>query len=172
MLNNIFGMQLSHQIGDAIVVACNRIFAAIEAWRCWRGGKSVKNFSTEELREFMSREDSEFVLVDVRGKCERAVSRIPGSITTEEYESNPQRFLGKTIVPHCTVVGRSYLYARRLAHAGIETRNYRDGILGWCRAELPLETPDGEPTSKVHTYWRIFRVPYRYTFQSKPDRKY
>ncbi|WP_164104381.1 hypothetical protein [Candidatus Laterigemmans baculatus] len=46
--------------------------------------------------------------------------------------------------------------------AGIEASNYREGILGWCRAGLPLETDDHQPTNAVHPYWRVFTVPEHY----------
>ena len=107
-------------------------------------------------------EDPPIILVDVRGEAERSVSRIPGSITADEYESNRRRYADKIIVPYCTVGGRSYLYARRLVEAGTASNNYRASILGWCRSGLPLETADGQPTRRVHPYWRIFSVPDDY----------
>jgi len=102
------------------------------------------------------------VLVDVRSKSEQAVSRIPGALTQQQYEAEVEALAKRRVVVYCTVGGRSYLYARKLVAAGREATNYRDGILGWCRAGLPLESPDKHPTTAVHPYWRIFHVPDPY----------
>ena len=56
----------------------------------------------------------------------------------------------------------SYLYARRLFAAGTEASYYQHGILGWCRAGLPLESGDCQATNAVHPYWRVFDVPDHY----------
>lgn len=169
MFVQLFGSQFSQWLGDAIVVACNRSFAAIEAWRRTYGHRPVEELSTNQVHEAVTAQDSPIILVDVRSKGERAISRIANSITVEEYESNRHRFEDKIVVPYCTVGGRSYLFAKRLADAGVATTNYREGILGWCRAELPLESPEGKLTFKVHTYWQIFRLPDQYQFQKKPE---
>lgn len=102
------------------------------------------------------------LLVDVRSAAEQAVSRIPGAITQQAYEAAAGSHSGKQVVVYCTIGGRSYLYARQLVAAGVDAKNYREGILGWCRAELPLVDSDDHATIAVHPYWRVFRVPDRY----------
>jgi rhodanese-related sulfurtransferase len=87
---------------------------------------------------------------------------IPGAITRDEYEAAVKSLAGRRVVVYCTVGGRSYLYARKLVATGVEAANYRDGILGWCRVGLPLESPDKNPTNAVHPYWRVFNVPDQY----------
>ncbi|WP_417746991.1 rhodanese-like domain-containing protein [Rosistilla oblonga] len=127
------------------------------------GRPAVETISTAELHAAMNSSQSPPVLVDVRSDAERAVSRIPGAISHQEFEaSSDDKFAGRRVVTYCTVGGRSYMYARRLAASGIDAANYRDSILGWCRAGLPLESPDGDATNAVHPYWRIFHVPDRY----------
>lgn len=148
--------------GDWIIRLCDATFGAIETvWR-WLGRPHVATISTEELRWQLTNGKSHPVLVDVRSRSEQSVSKIPGAITLDEYESDAEYFTGRCVVIYCTVGGRSYLYARKLVAAGIDAVNYRDGILGWCRGGLPLESPDKQATVAVHPYWRIFRVPDQY----------
>lgn len=118
--------------------------------------------TTSDLHSAMNSDRSPPVLVDVRSEAERAVSRIPGAITPQEYEKEAASLAGRHVVAYCTVGGRSYLYARKLVAEGVNATNYRDGILGWCREGLPLESPDKQPTKAVHPYWRIFHVPDQY----------
>lgn len=174
-------------LGNLIVRLCDVSFGTIEAVRRRLGRPKVETISTNELvslldglkpswllrkldcgdssDERLVGEDSAVVLLDVRGAAEQAVSRIPGAITQKVYEAQSSSLPRKPVVVYCTVGGRSYLQARKLVAAGIDAKNYRDGILGWCRAGLPLETLDGQPTAAVHTYWRIFRVPDQYKAQ-------
>ncbi len=149
-------------LGDFIIRLCDIGFVAIESARRWLGRSPVHTISTDELRSLVSSNDQSLVLIDVRSQAEQAISQIPGAITQQAYEADPLPFANKQIVVYCTVGGRSYLYARRLVAAGINAKNYRDGILRWCRAELPLATPDGRATNELNPYWRIFRVPEQY----------
>ena len=146
-------------LGDFIIRLCDLGFGTIESVRRLLGRPHVETISTAELRSLLASVDQSVVLIDVRGQSEQAVSKIPSAITQREYEADPASCANKKFVVYCTVGGRSYLYARKLVAAGIDAKNYRDGILGWCRAELPLETPDKQDTTLVHPYWRIFRVP-------------
>lgn len=148
-------------LGDGIIWLCDAGFGAIEAVRRLLGRPKVKTIATSDLQAAMSSGDSP-VLVDVRSDSERAVSRIPGAITQREYEAVAEELAGRQVVAYCTVGGRSYLFARKLVAGGVDAVNYRDSILGWCRAGLPLESPDGKATNEVHPYWRIFRVPDAY----------
>ena len=154
---------LSNRLGDVIIAACNGGFAAVDRWHVYRGRQPVDLVTTDQLVEnYLGNPNSPWLLVDVRSEHEQAVSRIPGAITQREFEADPQHYAGKTIVPYCTAGGRSYLYTRQLIERGVPAKNYRDSILGWVRAGLPLETPDGQPSRRIHPYWRLFDVPSDY----------
>ena len=149
-------------LDNLIIRLCDGGFGAMESVRRWFGRKNVETISTAQLYSLMNTKRETTLLVDVRSRAEQAVSRIPGAITQQEYEAEAGNRLEQQVVVYCTVGGRSYLYARKLVAAGVDTKNYQDGILGWCRAGLPLESPDKQPTAAVHLYWRIFRVPEQY----------
>src|SRR6056297_64923 len=149
-------------LGDLIIQLCNRGFGTIEAIRRFLGRPEVGMISTSDLNTVLKSDDLPPVLVDVRSDAEQTVSRIPGAITQQEYEAEAGAFAGRQVAVYCTVGGRSYLYARKLVAAGVDATNYRDGIFGWCREELPLEAPDKPATTAVHPYWRIFHVPDDY----------
>lgn len=149
-------------LDNVIIRVCDRAFEALESVRRWSGRRNVETISTPQLQALLNQGNAAPVLVDVRSPAEQAVSRIPGSITRQQYESDTATTPNQPVVVYCTVGGRSYLYARQLVANGVDAANYRDGILGWCRAGLPLESPDNQATNAVHPYWRIFRVPEAY----------
>ncbi|WP_442511861.1 rhodanese-like domain-containing protein [Novipirellula sp. SH528] len=149
-------------IGNLIIRLCDSGFGTIEATRRFLRRPEVRTISTSDLRSALKSDNTPPVLVDVRSDAEQSVSRIPGAITQQEYEAEADAFAGRQVAVYCTVGGRSYLYARKLVTAGVNATNYRDGILGWCRDGLPLESPDKQPTTAVHPYWRIFHVPDQY----------
>ncbi|QDT10838.1 rhodanese-like domain-containing protein [Stieleria marina] len=158
--------RLDHRLGEQIVRFCGVGFNVIE-WICrWLGRRRVEVIATSDVRAKMMRDSASHVLVDVRSAAEHSVSRIPGAITQAEYEADADSLAGRRVIVYCTVGGRSYLYARKLVSDGIDAVNYQEGILGWCRAELPLESPGKRPTAEVHPYWRIFWVPDRYTVKT------
>jgi rhodanese-related sulfurtransferase len=145
---------------SGVFVWLSNIF--IVATNCGLGvvrGQTIKELSVDQVRD----RDASTVLVDVRSPREIDVSRIPGAITKSQFESNKQRYQGKTIVTYCTVGGRSLLAARRLAAEGFEVRNFRASMLGWCTAGLPLVDGDGNETQAVHLHSPMFYVdaPYR-----------
>lgn len=158
-------------LGDLIIRFCNGGFGAIEAVRRLMGRPEVGTVSTSELVDAMSSDDDSIVLIDVRSDSEMAVSRILGAMTQREYEAAAEELAGRRVVAYCTVGGRSYLYARKLVAAGVDATNYRDGILGWCREGLPLESPDKQATTAVHPYWRIFLVPDQYEVKTDQSNK-
>ncbi len=153
-------------IGDLIIRVCDRGFGTIEATRRLLGRPEVGTISTSDLCAELQSDGLPLVLVDVRSAAEQTVSRIPGAITQREYEADAGAFAGRRVAVYCTVGGRSYLYARKLIAAGVDAANYRDGILGWCREGLPLESPDKKPTTAVHPYWRIFHVEDSYEIKT------
>ena len=105
----------------------------------------------------------DFVLVDVREAEERAVSLIPGAISVEQFEEAKESYRNRTVIAYCTVGARSERYTRRLIADGVNALNFESSILGWCKAKLPLVTPEGKPTNRVHTYSaRFSKVPARY----------
>lgn len=149
-------------LGDLIIRLCNRGFGTVESVYRFFGRPEVGTISTSDLHSVLNSDGMRPVLVDVRSEAEQNVSRIPGAITRQEFEAGGGASDGQQVVAYCTVGGRSYLYAQKLVNAGVDAANYRDGILGWCRAELPLESPRKQPTNAVHPYWRIFKVPDQY----------
>ncbi|TWT50963.1 molybdopterin biosynthesis protein MoeB [Rubripirellula amarantea] len=149
-------------LGDLIIRLCDAGFGAFEAARRLLCQRRVKTITTSDLQSAMTSRETSPVLVDVRSDSEHAVSRIPGAITQQEYKAGSEELAGRRVVAYCTVGGRSYLFARKLVAGGVDAVNYRDSILGWCRAGLPLESPDGKATNDVHPYWRIFHVPDEY----------
>ena len=110
--------------------------------------------TAEEIRTFQADEkhDGEFVIVDVRSKAESDVSLIPGAITQAAFEKTKNQYAGKTVIAYCTVGHRSGIYAKKLRSAGWDARNYEGSILDWCKNQLPVVTPTGESTKRVHTY--------------------
>lgn len=116
----------------------------------------VQEISAEDLMaKLQAGED--VVLVDVREEAEQAVSMIPGAITSETFEADPAAYEGKTIVPYCTVGGRSGMYAQQLQARGFNALNFKGSILAWTHAGGELESPQG-PTTKVHTYSKKFNL--------------
>ncbi|EKK04424.1 rhodanese-like domain protein [Rhodopirellula baltica SH28] len=122
----------------------------------------VENISTEELRSVLERADESFVLVDVRSQTERDVSQIPGAISMDDFWSQRDELKNRTVIASCTVGGRSLLFAQRCLKDGIQSRNYRPGILGWCEAGGVLVDPNGNPTRRVHTHNKLLRAPDGY----------
>lgn len=96
----------------------------------------------------------ELLIVDVREEKEQAVSMIPGALTKAQFEA--QRAAGtlgdKSVVVHCTIGYRSGLYAHALKEQGVEVKNLKGSLLLWSHEGLPLETPDGQPTKKLHVF--------------------
>lgn len=107
----------------------------------------VPDLTVAELDKL--RETSDVVLVDVRNPPEQAVSMIPGSITSAEFESDPAVHAGKTLVTYCTIGHRSGLYARTLQDQGWRVFNLKGAILAWTHEQRELVDTLG-PTRRVH----------------------
>jgi rhodanese-related sulfurtransferase len=155
--------------GRCIEVASNYAFALVEGVRHALGKPAVQRISIADLQAALASNDPKVVLVDVRSEQERGVSRIPGAIALHEFLNDKDMYNDALVVPYCTIGGRSYLQAARLANQGMNVKNLAEGIVGWCRAGLPLETPDNQPTNKVHTHWRLFAIPPAYEFSKTRD---
>lgn len=127
--------------------------------------EAVPEIKVDQLRELKldeKKEKPDTVLVDVRTREESSVSVIPGAITMFEFERNRDRYQNQTVITYCTSGYRSEQYARKLIEQGVKAQNFKGSILEWCRTGLPLVTPDGEPTNRVHTYSSRNRVPSKY----------
>ena len=99
-----------------------------------------------------SKISGQLLIVDVRDEAETDVSIIPGAIALAEFEKTQQNQLGKTVITYCTVGYRSAIYAHKLREEGWNAWNYQGSILDWCDHRLPVVTPSGQNTKRVHTY--------------------
>lgn len=143
----------------------------------FRFERDVPEITTQELRTLqkshayaesralsngLEKPQADFVLVDVRTKAEYEVSMIPGAITAPEFEASREKYQGRTVICYCTVGYRSGIYARKLIENGVAAKNYKGSILEWCKAQYLLETLEGQPTNRVHTYNSSYHVPPEY----------
>lgn len=141
------------------------------------GGPKVETIETETLAKMLDEQrklevkaeqdgietpKASFVVVDVRSEVEVNVSVIPGAITKAQFEKTRDQFTGRTVIPYCTVGGRSGAYAKKLAKEGVKVRNYQGSILKWVGAGMPLVTLKGDPTNRVHTYSDRYNIPAKY----------
>lgn len=146
-------------------------------FRLFRSGPEIKEISAKNLYQTLVNRSQEmeaakekgndvpaatFIIVDVRDPAEYQVSMLPGAITREHFERNIDSYTGLTVIPYCTVGGRSSQFAKQMASKGFNVVNFKDSIIGWCNARLPLVTPDGKPTNQVHTFNARNRVPSEY----------
>lgn len=105
---------------------------------------------------------ADFVLVDVRSEAETNIAIIPGAITRDEFEANRDKYADRTVIPYCAVGGRCSTYAAKLAEQGLQVKNYKGSMLEWVQKELPLITPDGEPTERVFAFGPNHKIPSKY----------
>ncbi|MGB5712147.1 MAG: rhodanese-like domain-containing protein, partial [Waterburya sp.] len=77
----------------------------------------VEEITVSELQQ-LQQQGQELILVDVRSPEERAVSFIPGAITTKEFEQDLQKYQDSTIVAYCTIGYRSGKYAQKMQQQG------------------------------------------------------
>jgi hypothetical protein len=56
-----------------------------------------------------------------------------------------------TAVMYCTIGGRNIYVCNSHRKKTEVVMSFRDGIVGCCRVDLPLETPEKIPTNKVLT---------------------
>jgi sodium/bile acid cotransporter 7 len=103
------------------------------------------------------------VLVDVRTPAEQEVSRLPGALTTADFEARRAELAGSVVVTYCTVGYRSGLYAARLRSQGWDARNLAGSLLAWTHTGGALVGPDGQPTKRLHVYgerWNLAAAGY------------
>jgi rhodanese-related sulfurtransferase len=113
----------------------------------------VPELTPEELRDLQEKE--RVVLVDVRSRKERAVSIIPGAISSRDFEHDATAHGGTTLVIYCTIGVRSGLYAKKLQSRGWKAFNLKGAILAWTHSGGALVN-EGSPTLKVHVGGRKF----------------
>jgi len=162
------------QFDRLLIRLTDAVFRSVDRLAALLTGRRVSDITTDEVRQLQdsvrvasdaesdAESACEFVIVDVRSAKEWAVSMLPGAITKDEYEENQTQYRERLIIPYCTVGGRSHLYTRKLVKAGLNTRNYRSGIVGWCQAHIPLVTYDGQSTVRVHVGHSVYSVPEEY----------
>ena len=133
-----------------ILLSINFVSAQIIASRA----PQARIVTAEQLQALpaVSKNRGQFLIVDVRAKAETEVSIIPGAITKAEFERTQQDHHGKTIITYCTVGYRSGIYAQELKKKGWNVWNYQGSILDWCEHHLPVVTPSGQNTKRVHTF--------------------
>ena len=120
----------------------------------------VEAVTVEEVGRLL--ETGSVVLVDARAPREREVSWIPGSITSDEFEQDPDRYADRTVVAYCTIGHRSSEYAKRQNEQGRRVLNLRGSLLAWTHAGAPLVGPDGS-THRLHVYGETWNLaPARY----------
>ena len=119
----------------------------------------IRGMSSRGIPEYSIHDNRMILLVDVRGARESAVSMIPGAVTRVEYEENRGDYANRRIVPYCTIGYRSAKYTRDLIRRGVDAANFEAGIMAWAESGLPLVTPDGETTTRIHTWSRLIRAP-------------
>lgn len=156
------------RLGAICIVLCNRLLRVIEFIWSRTSGLQVKSITTMELNRRLLESPDAILFIDVRSRRERDISTIPGAMGLEEFQdylASPDASDHTSLpmaIPFCAIGGRSYFVTRQLLRHGVNAMNYQSGIIGWTRAELPLVSPDGTPTNRVHRYWPIFAVPDSY----------
>jgi molybdopterin/thiamine biosynthesis adenylyltransferase/rhodanese-related sulfurtransferase len=110
-------------------------------------GAAVPLISARELADLLSDKDAPcgVLVVDVRGRDERAIASIPGAraIHLDEFRSGAavlQIPFDKPVVLHCKVGGRSEEASRILIEAGHpDVRSLQGGVLAWVRDVDPSQ---------------------------------
>lgn len=160
-----------------ILIAAPVHFTSLHLSQLFADDSQVVVISTDDVRDLLNKQKSaeaeakkagrqvptaDFVLVDVRSEAEMNIAIIPGAITKDEFEANRDKYAGRTVIPYCAVGGRCSTYAAKLADQGLQVKNYKGSILDWVISELPLVTPDGEPTDRVFAFGPNHKIPGKY----------
>lgn len=134
----------------------------------------IEVISTTDLQRMIKQHDKVWV-VDVRDVDERAVSVIPGSISTTELDVAVDAgdvSQSDLIIPYCTVGYRSGMYAQGLKDRGFFNVRNSEGILLWTYSELPLVVKEHSGERKVrevHTFgqqWDLASPQYKSIYHS------
>jgi rhodanese-related sulfurtransferase len=114
--------------------------------------------------------DPRYIFVDVRPNSERLVSRIPGSLSLQEFRegSISSANQAKTFVFYCTIGYRSSQVAQRLKDGSLKDGslkvvNLRGGLIGWVHSGGLVVGANGKETKKFHVYgdkWNVLPPGY------------
>jgi rhodanese-related sulfurtransferase len=115
---------------------------------CHRVHPGIPELSPGEFASRSKRED--WAIVDVRSPSERAVSIIPGAVSSEEFEAQLEEHRAKHVLAYCTAGCRSGAYAEKLREKGLDAFSLSGGVLAWALDEGSFVTLDGKPTRRVH----------------------
>ena len=126
--------------------------------------ESVAHVSPED---YLKRDTSNILLLDIREPEEYAVSHIPGAVRVDPSASVETTLTqigdvtGKDIIVYCSVGRRSSNFAAREQIALIKmgaasVSNLENGIFGWHNARRELEDAAGK-TDVVHPYDAIWK---------------
>ncbi len=110
---------------------------------------TVEDMTPQEAMNLTA--EGRVVFVDVRKPAERKVSKLPYSITEEEFLKNPSKFKSKTIVTYCTISYRSGKFAMDMEKKGIRMYNLKGGVLAWVLEGGKVFDENGQ-TNRVHVY--------------------
>lgn len=145
-----------------ISVGCQKIEARSDQWKQEKimtmyrqyipEFPQVEGITVEELQQ-LQQEQPRLILVDVRSPEERAVSSIPGSISTEEFEHQLAEYQDTKIIAYCTIGYRSGKYAQKMRQQGVEILNLEGSLLAWSHIQGRLSNRNGI-TRKVHVFNR------------------
>jgi rhodanese-related sulfurtransferase len=117
----------------------------------------AKPVSTAQLAAWIEQKEG-VVIIDARAPEEFAVSRIPGARRETALKEAAAMAEGSMRVVVYDAVGfRSAEFTDALAAAGCgETFYLEGGIFQWANEGRPLIGADGEPSTKVHPYNKLW----------------
>lgn len=100
--------------------------------------KSLKQYSTHEVKNKLHSKTVDFVLLDVRTNAERADRHIKGSMHIPLNELNSRmdelkKVKDKEIICYCRSGNRSSTAALLLQKGGFRTANMTGGMTAWSR---------------------------------------
>mmetsp|Transcript_44738 Transcript_44738/g.87720 ORF Transcript_44738/g.87720 Transcript_44738/m.87720 type:complete len:172 (-) Transcript_44738:66-581(-) len=128
------------------------------------GFREVTDVTAEEILR-IQRTDGlvSVLLVDCRSDEEIAVSKLPGSVSLEEFDRRSETLLaegsGKTeVIMYCTIGARSGSAARDFGakFPGVKVANFRGSLIEWSHAGGEVVDTNGRPTRRIHACARKF----------------
>jgi len=126
----------------------------IAVYRMYDGYKgkfpSAVDITAQRTLELLKR--GQVVLVDIRKPAEMKVSMLPDAIPETDFENQPERYGGLTVVAYCTIGYRSGLFAAEWKKKGIDVLNLKGGVLAWTLEGGKVYTPDGREANRIHVY--------------------
>ena len=111
---------------------------------------TVSDITVEETLELIK--SGRVVLVDIRKPDEMSVSMLPDAVVETDFENNPERYGGLTVVAYCTIGYRSGLFAAKMGKMGMDVLNLKGGILAWILEGGRVYAPGGVAVNRVHVY--------------------